>query len=643
MRILLLLVCSFASIFAQESLRSNDETAIEKILDDQGEEEGIQERGEELEYLRSHPVNILHPAYGELLSIPFVSPLLAESIILYTDTVKLEEIEQLQNVSLMTLALFEKIVPFITLTDNSVENEPTWFYPENVEFRSRMEQRLRTTKGFTEHIYQGNQLGSYQRVRLKNEHIEVVAMKEKDPGELAQNGFSTGYAELKHVSFIDDLIVGSYSSGASQGLVYAKNISPAKGSDAVGQTRKRGNFITPSISTDEFRYFNGTAFRLNLKPYSFTGIYSLRRLPALTDSEGMINSFYTSGLYRNRNELQKRNSLTERVTGGIAEYRFDGNATVTLTGMNVSYGSDVNSALIPLEFNRSSTAGSIGWDVPLKGVRTFGEVASNDARRFSSVAGIMIPVVRAMSLSYLHRTYSKGYASPFARPFGARANIHDGEYGQYLGMELELGHTSVSAFVDQYTLPSHNVSFAATGRETFFQLVHPVTKRSEVTVQIKSSIRSQEEEYCKSNYRLGFTHRISSTVTIAQRVERVEFRNIIQNTVEQGFLAFVDGNVHDRLSGIVLRSRIIWFQSPSYNTRMYQYESDLPGNFSNPPLYGTGVRWYILARYELFDLFSLGMKYAETKKLYEDVLGSGEDEIQGNLDNRIAVQIDFRF
>lgn len=58
-------------------------------------------------------------------------------------------------------------------------------------------------------------------------------------------------------------------------------------------------------------------------------------------------------------------------------------------------------------------------------------------------------------------------------------------------------------------------------------------------------------------------------------------------------------------------------------------------------MYGTGIRWYMVLGYDVFESFRLSMKYSETKKLHEDVVGSGDDEIIGNLDNYIALQLDF--
>lgn len=64
---------------------------------------------------------------------------------------------------------------------------------------------------------------------------------------------------------------------------------------------------------------------------------------------------------------------------------------------------------------------------------------------------------------------------------------------------------------------------------------------------------------------------------------------------------------------------------------------------SNLPFYGEGYRLYLLAQISLPYDFKLSIKYAETFKPDETTLGSGIMEINGNLDNRLTLQLDYRF
>jgi len=97
------------------------------------------------------------------------------------------------------------------------------------------------------------------------------------------------------------------------------------------------------------------------------------------------------------------------------------------------------------------------------------------------------------------------------------------------------------------------------------------------------------------------------------------------------------------LQTLNLSARVIFFKTDSYNSRIYEFENDLRGVMTNPPLYGEGMRWYIVSQYRTSFGLNLSMKYSELFKPGERTLSSGDTEIQGNLDNRLSFQVDWQF
>ncbi len=67
------------------------------------------------------------------------------------------------------------------------------------------------------------------------------------------------------------------------------------------------------------------------------------------------------------------------------------------------------------------------------------------------------------------------------------------------------------------------------------------------------------------------------------------------------------------------------------------------GVMTNPSLFGSGIRWYLVIRYSFFHNFTLSFKYSELYKPNETELGTGYSKIIGNLDNRISLQLDFNY
>lgn len=96
------------------------------------------------------------------------------------------------------------------------------------------------------------------------------------------------------------------------------------------------------------------------------------------------------------------------------------------------------------------------------------------------------------------------------------------------------------------------------------------------------------------------------------------------------------------LPSLTLIGRWMTFDTDSYDSRVYEFEADLPGVLSVPPLYGKGNRWYLLIRLKFLNKFQISTKITRT---YHDGVtswGSGVDRIDGNTETRFGIQVDIK-
>ena len=70
---------------------------------------------------------------------------------------------------------------------------------------------------------------------------------------------------------------------------------------------------------------------------------------------------------------------------------------------------------------------------------------------------------------------------------------------------------------------------------------------------------------------------------------------------------------------------LTFFESDSFDSRLFQYENDLPGVLTNRALFGRGNRWYLLVKYQPLKKFAAYLKYSETYRDDVDVIGTGAD------------------
>ena len=91
-----------------------------------------------------------------------------------------------------------------------------------------------------------------------------------------------------------------------------------------------------------------------------------------------------------------------------------------------------------------------------------------------------------------------------------------------------------------------------------------------------------------------------------------------------------------------LSFRFSLFDTDNYDTRQFIYERDLLYVYSIPAFYNTGVKYYILAKYNVSDSASLWVKFAQTKYFGSDTVGSGLEEINGNTKTDFNIQLQLK-
>jgi hypothetical protein len=83
-----------------------------------------------------------------------------------------------------------------------------------------------------------------------------------------------------------------------------------------------------------------------------------------------------------------------------------------------------------------------------------------------------------------------------------------------------------------------------------------------------------------------------------------------------------------------------FYDTDSYDSRIYIMESDLRGVSTHPPLYDEGRRWFVLLHWKPFRWFELSAKYT---RMQSDRLRNPPDTeviAMEDLDSRFGIQID---
>jgi hypothetical protein len=116
-----------------------------------------------------------------------------------------------------------------------------------------------------------------------------------------------------------------------------------------------------------------------------------------------------------------------------------------------------------------------------------------------------------------------------------------------------------------------------------------------------------------------------------------------EETFDTGWLLFADilTRPTPKLRAI---ARLAWFNTDSYDSRIYAYENDVLQYFYIPAFYSEGLRYYLNMNYEITNNMKIYLKLGQSVFLAEDfTIGSGHTAIEGNKRTDLRVHLRYRF
>lgn len=86
-----------------------------------------------------------------------------------------------------------------------------------------------------------------------------------------------------------------------------------------------------------------------------------------------------------------------------------------------------------------------------------------------------------------------------------------------------------------------------------------------------------------------------------------------------------------------------YFNSDSYDSRLYSYERNILSTFYMPSFYGEGVRVALSVRWNIKSNLTFSVKASQTRYFNRDVISSGTEQIDGNSRSDIFTYLVFKF
>lgn len=673
------------TVVTQPSAEELLQVQLEALAEESESEIDFSEVVEDLEVFLKNPLNLNTASADDLRRLMVLNEIQIQNLLQHISKFgRLISLLELQSVEGFDLETIRRIQPFITVQQESFRRHFSW---SNVardgqsQLFLRFQQLLEPQKGFSaitpEELeanpnarYLGSAFRLFTRYRFTYyNNISIGFTAEKDPGEQffagsQPNGFDyySGHIFLRDFGRVKAVALGDFLVQFGQGLTMWAGLSFGKSAEGI-TAKKNGLGLRPYTSVDENNFLRGAGVTVAVGPFEITGFYSSKyrdanvlELDTISGEVLVFTSLQQTGLHRTPSELKDRKAVNETFYGGNVEWNRR-NFTLGVSALRMELGSEFRRSLSfynQFDFNeRENTNVGMYYSLIVRNFNFFGEAARSENGGFGILNGIMMGLDHRLSLSLVHRKFSKEFQPSLASAF-AESTRPVNEEGLYIGLNARLSQRwRVTAYADHFHFPwmRFRTYLPSRGYEYLVQVSFRPTRGSEIYARYRIKNRplnSQAgeiirplEDVVRQNYRLHASYPVSPSVTLRNRVEIVEFQQ--GNVKEYGYMVYQDVVYRAFMSPLALTARFAVFDTDGFNSRIYAFENDVLYAFSFPFYSDRGTRTYLLAQYSLGRNIDLYARLAQTWWSNRNESGSGLDVINRNTRTEIKAQLRVRF
>ena len=655
------------------------ESLMESIESRGGESADYETLLHELENLQRHPMDLNSAELADLQRLPFLTDFQISSLLAYRkEHGNLLSIYELGVVYGFTDEVIRMMLPFVFV--GSVEDMDFRFRPAlrrgHHEIILRTQRVLEQAAGYELNDtvtgvskYPGNPWLYYGRYSFESaNHIKAGITLEKDPGEDFFTGsnkqgfdFNSAFLMVTDAGPVKTLLAGDYRLQFGQGLTLWNGTAPGKSSLSMNII-KRQDAIKAFSSADENDLFRGLAASAGWRKFVFTLFCSSKKRDAnITDtlSSGTISfsSFQESGYHRTTSEIADEKSVRETAFGGNLHFRNNWlKVGTTLAHYQLDKfwlkGEELKDIY---DFEGTSMLNwGVDYTATLNRIQLFGETALGN-QDWATLNGILYNMNKFASFSLLYRNFQTGYFSMHSAAF-SEGSDNSNEEAMYAGTVIHpFRNWQVSAYADFYRFPwlRYRVNSPSAGSDYLMQVDYSAGRKAKMFVRLRFENNPENEAGTSqpipvvySLKRTGLRYHISLSVTeqlaLQNRIELIRVRSV-HNENDNGIMVYQDIEYHPARVPLTLNFRFAWFDTDSYESRIYAYEQDMTSGFSFSPLYSQGYRTYFLLRYDIGKFLSCRLRFSQSNYLDKDSVGSGWDKVNASTRSEIKLMLTARF
>jgi hypothetical protein len=575
---------------------------------------------------------------------------------------------------------FLKIAPFATVPDAAGFLNKTIIKriadEQNNYLLFRWGKTLEQQQGYSERAtpsnrYAGSPDDFYARFRSSRAgDFSLGFTMKKDAGEAItwnpskkQLGFDylSFHLQALNKSKIKNLIIGDYQAQFGQGIALGSVFGIGKNGEAVTAMRRANLGFTPYTSIYEAGYFRGPAISYSVgKNITLHFLASLRgrdgsiKQDTTNATAGYLSSFSYTGLHRTSSEITNHNSITESNVAGVIQFK-----KKSVDAGVIFHHTQFSTPLLrsPSSYNQFYFNGEANCNVSTYVNYSFGNCAffSEFAQTINNgragVAGVLASLTPKLDVSLLYRRFDKNFYSFYSNAI-AENSVPQNEIGNYWGWKYSLNKKiSLAGYVDLFSFPwlKFRSYSPSDGNEWLLRFNYRPSKTVSFFLQAREESKQRntgldhnlylKENGIKRSYWINCDYAANARVTFRTRAQFSSYS--IAGTTTHGMMLLQDVTyVFDRFS---ISGRYALFDTDDDDNRLYAYERDAWLSFTFPPYYGKGIRNYLLLQCRVSRKMDLWLRWAQTRYIDREIIGSGGETIAGDTRNDVKLQARIQF
>ena len=612
--------------------------------------------------LEQHPIDINRATREQLEQLPFLSAQQVEEIVEYIYRYgPMKSLAELQMIRSLDYEQRKLLTYFIYIGELESETQHRYAHHELMATgRIPFYERKGDVDG-----YQGYPYRHWLKYQFTyGDQVKAGFVGSQDAGEPFFAGknrlgydYYSFYLQLKQLGRVESLVLGKYRVSMGMGLVINNIFGLGKVSMLQNMGRSTSTLRAHSSRSSD-SYLQGAAATVNIaKGLTATGFISYRAMDATLNKDGTAATILTSGYHRTETELEKKNNLKNTTFGGNIRYQANGyHAGLNVVRTHLNRELKPNTSVLYRQhyaqgydfLNMSADYGYVHHRFSVNG-----ETALNRNGSLATINSLSLQLGGEWSLMALYRFFSFRYTSLYANSYSDGGSVQN-ESGIYLGATWQPSPSwKLMAYTDFAYFPwaKYQISQSSHSCDNLLQLSYTKNRwifggRYRLRIRQKDnedktalisrtehrgrlSAEYSQESQTTDNKRLGWSSRT-----------QIDFGFTSFNEYEKGLM--ISETFGFTYRWLRLNGGMGWFQTDSYDSRVYLYELGPLYSYSVTQFSGEGIRYWLMARANIGSRLMLTAKLGTTNYFDRSTIGSSYQQIKASSQTDLDVQLRWR-